>query len=69
MMASLALPFVVVTLLWFVSTGLVAMINHRLRTSFGRALVIASLCGLSGLGDEVFAIVDDSQKICLISGH
>jgi len=50
MMASLALPFVVVTLLWFVSTGLVAMINHRLRTSFGRALVIASLCCLSGLG-------------------
>lgn len=50
MLASLALPFVVVTLLWFVSTGLVAMINHRLRTSFGRALIIASLCGLSGLG-------------------
>lgn len=49
-LASLALPFVVVTLLWFVSTGLVAMINHRLRTSFGRALVIASLCGLTGLG-------------------
>ena len=26
--ASLALPFMVVTVLWFVSTGLVAMINH-----------------------------------------
>jgi putative photosynthetic complex assembly protein 2 len=47
---SLALPFVVVTILWFVSTGLVAMINHRLRTSHGRALIIASLCGIIGLG-------------------
>lgn len=45
----LALPFVVVTILWFVSTGLVAMINHRLRQSFGRALIIASACGLLGL--------------------
>jgi putative photosynthetic complex assembly protein 2 len=48
--ASLALPFAVVTLLWFVSTGLVAMINHRLRQSFGRALVIAGFCAFSGLG-------------------
>jgi putative photosynthetic complex assembly protein 2 len=48
--ASLALPFAVVTLLWFVSTGLVAMINHRLRQSFGRALIIAGVCALSGLG-------------------
>jgi putative photosynthetic complex assembly protein 2 len=48
--ASLALPFAVVTLLWFVSTGLVAMINHRLRQSFGRALIIASVCAVSGLG-------------------
>ncbi|NJS14831.1 MAG: DUF3623 family protein, partial [Sphingopyxis sp.] len=47
--ASLALPFVVVILLWFVSTGLVAMINHRLRQSFGRALIIASACAFSGL--------------------
>jgi putative photosynthetic complex assembly protein 2 len=47
---SLAVPFAVVTLLWFVSTGLVAMINHRLRQSFGRALIIAGICALSGLG-------------------
>ena len=40
----------VVTLLWFVSTGLVAMINHRLRQSFGRALVISGICAFSGLG-------------------
>jgi putative photosynthetic complex assembly protein 2 len=48
--ASLALPFVVVITLWFVSTGLVAMINHRLRQSFGRALIIAGVCAISGLG-------------------
>jgi putative photosynthetic complex assembly protein 2 len=48
--ASLALPFMVVTVLWFVSTGLVAMINHRLRQSFGRALIIAGICAVSGLG-------------------
>jgi putative photosynthetic complex assembly protein 2 len=46
---SLILPFIVVILLWFVSTGLVAMLNHRLRTSFGRALVIACTCALFGL--------------------
>jgi putative photosynthetic complex assembly protein 2 len=46
---SLAVPFAVVTLLWFVSTGLVAMINHRLRQSFGRALIIAGVCAMSGL--------------------
>jgi putative photosynthetic complex assembly protein 2 len=46
----LALPFVAVTLLWFVSTGLVAMISHRLRSSFGRALMIACLCAMAGLG-------------------
>jgi putative photosynthetic complex assembly protein 2 len=45
----LALPFMVVVLLWFVSTGLVAMINHRLRASFGRALFIACGCALLGL--------------------
>ena len=39
-----------VTLLWFVSTGLVAAINHRLRQSFGRALIIAGICAFSGLG-------------------
>lgn len=48
--ASLVLPFAVVTLLWFVSTGLVAMINHRLRQSFGRALIISGICAISGLG-------------------
>ena len=46
----LALPFVAVTLLWFVSTGLVAMISHRLRASFGRALMIACACAFVGLG-------------------
>jgi putative photosynthetic complex assembly protein 2 len=46
--ASLALPFAVVVALWFVSTGLVAMISHRLRASFGRALIIA--CGSAMLG-------------------
>jgi putative photosynthetic complex assembly protein 2 len=46
---SLALPFAVVIALWFVSTGLVAMINHRLRASFGRALFIACACAIVGL--------------------
>ena len=45
----LVLPFAVVILLWFVSTGLVAMINHRLRASFGSALFIACSCALLGL--------------------
>jgi putative photosynthetic complex assembly protein 2 len=48
--ASLAIPFAVVIALWFVSTGLVAMINHRLRRSFGRSLMIASSCAIAGLG-------------------
>jgi putative photosynthetic complex assembly protein 2 len=46
---SLALPFMVVIVLWFVSTGLVAMINHRLRQSFGRAVIIAGVCASLGL--------------------
>jgi putative photosynthetic complex assembly protein 2 len=46
---SLALPFMVVIVLWFVSTGLVAMINHRLRQSFGRAVIIAGICASLGL--------------------
>lgn len=46
---SLVLPFVAVTLLWFVSTGLVAMISHRLRASFGRALFIACAAAMVGL--------------------
>ncbi len=45
----LALPFAVVVALWFVSTGLVAMINHRLRQSFGRSLFIACVCAMLGL--------------------
>ncbi len=44
-----ALPFMVVLALWFVSTGLVAMISHRLRASFGQALLIACGCALLGL--------------------
>ncbi len=47
--ADLGLPFVVVIVLWFVSTGLVAMLNHRRRQSFGRALVIAGVCAIGGL--------------------
>lgn len=47
--AALGLSLLVVTAIWFVGTGLVAMINHRLRASFGRALIIASLCGFVGL--------------------
>ncbi|WP_373476663.1 putative photosynthetic complex assembly protein PuhE [Sphingorhabdus sp.] len=43
-------PFAVVVVLWFVSTGLVAMLNHRLRTTSGRALAIATMCAMSGLG-------------------
>ena len=46
---ALILPFVVVVVLWFVSTGLVAMLNHRLRQSFGRALIIAGICAFGGL--------------------
>lgn len=46
----LALPFLAVIMLWFVSTGLVAMINHRLRQSFGRAIIVAGLCASLGLG-------------------
>jgi putative photosynthetic complex assembly protein 2 len=48
--ASLALPFAVVIALWFVSTGVVAMISHRLRASFGRSLLIACICAFVGLG-------------------
>jgi putative photosynthetic complex assembly protein 2 len=55
----LLLPFAVVTALWFVSTGLVAMINHRLRQSFGRAAVIAGLCGIGGLS-LLFAVSQSS---------
>ncbi|MGB3378233.1 MAG: DUF3623 family protein, partial [Allopontixanthobacter sediminis] len=47
--ADLGLPFAVVIALWFVSTGLVAMLNHRFRQSFGRALVIAGVCAIGGL--------------------
>ena len=47
--AAIALPFIVVIVLWFISTGLVAMLNHRLRQSFGRALIIAGICAMCGL--------------------
>lgn len=47
--ADLGLPFAVVIALWFVSTGLVAMLNHRFRQSFGRALLIAGICAIGGL--------------------
>ncbi len=45
----LAAPFMVVVVLWFISTGLVAMIHHRMRQSFGRAMLIAGACGFTGL--------------------
>lgn len=66
-LAGLALPFIVVTVLWFVSTGLVAMINHRLRTSYGRALVIASLCGLCGLGLLVLTVHSTANLAIYVS--
>ncbi len=47
--ADLGLPFAVVIALWFISTGLVAMLNHRLRQSLGRALIISGLCAICGL--------------------
>jgi putative photosynthetic complex assembly protein 2 len=47
--SSLAIPFAVVVALWFVSTGLVAMISHRLRASFGSTLIIACGCAMLGL--------------------
>ncbi len=51
---SLVLPFTVVIALWFFSTGLVAMLNHRLRQSFGRAVFIAGVCASLGLALLVF---------------
>lgn len=42
-------PFAVVIALWFVSTGVVAMISHRLRASFGSTLIAACLCAFAGL--------------------
>lgn len=47
--AGLGLSFAVVVAIWFVGTGLVAMLNHRLRASFGRAMAIACICALLGL--------------------
>jgi putative photosynthetic complex assembly protein 2 len=54
--SSLVLPFMVVIALWFVSTGLVAAINHRLRASYGGALIIACACALVGLGLVVLTV-------------
>lgn len=48
-LASFVLPFLAVIALWFISTGLVAMIHHRLRQSQVRSLVIAGLCASGGL--------------------
>ena len=63
----LALPFMVVVVLWFVSTGLVAMINHRLRQSFGRALVIAGICAALGLGLLVLTSQSDAVWATYVS--
>lgn len=59
--ASLVLPFAVVIVLWFVSTGLVAMINHRLRQSFGRAVIIAGAC--ASLGLALLALTSHSTAV------
>lgn len=48
--ASLLMPFAVVALLWFVGTGLVAMVNHRLRAASMRPLLIGCACAFAGLG-------------------
>ncbi len=52
---SLVLPFAVVIALWFVSTGVVAMISHRLRAAFGQSLLIACFCAFVGLALVVFS--------------
>ena len=49
-LTEIGLPFIAVIVLWFVSTGLVAMLNHRLRQTSGRALIIAAVCAVGGLG-------------------
>lgn len=51
--ASLLLPFAVVVLLWFVGTGLVAMVNHRLRAGNLRPLLIGCACAFVGLASIV----------------
>ncbi|QTD57347.1 putative photosynthetic complex assembly protein PuhE [Parasphingorhabdus cellanae] len=59
--ADLGLPFIVVIALWFVGTGLVAMLNHRLRQSFGRALIISGACAIGGLA--LLALTSQSTAI------
>lgn len=59
--ADLGLPFIVVIVLWFVGTGLVAILNHRLRQSFGRALVIAGVCAIGGL--TLLALTSQSTAV------
>jgi putative photosynthetic complex assembly protein 2 len=49
-LSALILPLLAVTVLWFVSTGLVAMIHHRMRQSYAMALMIAGGCAVAGLG-------------------
>jgi putative photosynthetic complex assembly protein 2 len=53
--SSLAIPFLVVIALWFVSTGVVAMISHRLRAAFGQALLVACVCAFLGLALVAFS--------------
>lgn len=45
----IGLAFAVVIALWFITTGLVAMLNHRLRQTLGRALIIAGISAIGGL--------------------
>ncbi|WOE74544.1 putative photosynthetic complex assembly protein PuhE [Alterisphingorhabdus coralli] len=58
--SDLALAMIVVTALWFVSTGLVATLNHRHRQSFARSLIIAGGCGIGGLALLVFSSTTDA---------
>ncbi|MEO0501661.1 MAG: putative photosynthetic complex assembly protein PuhE [Pseudomonadota bacterium] len=53
-MSDMGLPFAVVIAVWFVSTGVVAALSHRLRQSFGQALVTAGICAVGGLSLVVF---------------
>lgn len=58
---NLGIPFLAVIVVWFVSTGLIAMINHRLRQTLGRALMISGACAIAGLSLVVLASNSPSE--------
>ncbi len=62
--SDLGLSFVAALLLWFVGTGLVAAIHHRMRQSFGRALVIAGICAVGGL--SLFVLASQTMAVWAI---